>query len=489
MNSSRHTDIRIPYIIDNNRKVMTVNAEITGIRSYHDIYPAVMSEDDPHNAYGEKVTFMTPGDAVWMKSSPSTFSRISFRDDLRQESIPEEGGLECLEVKVKWPAEQIGAYRMKADMYHVFIYGRDDIGEMMVFYADEVNMMDNLALPPEIIHGVRFQEYISLYLPVQWASDGERIYIVITPVTADGTMALDNTSAGSSYFMDESGERFVVLQEADPLSYSIKYHILYERSEFDSLYDRLRSRYFEDSHSTFLRVMIASRYNGSLVIDRIFKFNDADIITGDEYSISFNDIFAGMPAESLRGEGFVIMSSLEAYIGDVTVKDIENDEYEGLTLSLPSNSIPLTDNIIDMISAGSDNIILSLNGEIIKYIDNMSTTIRVPNIIQNTTISISNPAGAGSGVVKPVFVRAYPLESIVLHRDVKENILINLDTYLGKTDTFYLKACGVYFPEYSRLYDGVVFNVNGSLLNASSGTYYICDADKNLITTGKFTVE
>ena len=485
---SRLTDIRIPYIIDNDQKVMTVNAEITDERSYHDVYPAEMSADDPNNIYREHITFLTPANTVWMKSSPSTFSKLDFKRDLGIESIPEEGGLECIRMKIKWPIEQIGTYRPGADKYHVFIYGRDDTG-MIVFYAGEVSMIDNLACKPEIIHGVRFQEQTYIYLPSQWINNDNRIYITITPVTGSGTDALDNTSAGSSYFAGNIESSFKIIQSISPKDYSITYHIIYENDNFDSLYDRLKYKYFDNDHSVFMRVMVASRYAGTLLIDKIFKFNDKTIITGDEYSIPFDDIFADINLGTLRGEGFSVMSSIEVYSGNKNESDIENDEYDGLTISLPSNILPLTDEIIDILIEKKDDVILSLNGEIIKYIDNMSTTIRVPNIIQNTSISITNPAGGESGVVKPVFVRAYPLENITLHRDIKENILINLDTYLGKTSTFYLKVCGVYFPEYSRLYDGVVFNVNGSLLNVSSGTYYICDSDKNLITTGKFSVE
>lgn len=489
---NRSANIIIPYLIDNIQKKMSIRAEILQDTVYKDIYPAIMGADSKYNFYNTDVTFMTPEPNVSIKTSASTFSHIGFSKDIGQDSYPEEGGSSCVEVRIYWPIEQIGTYRKCADEYNIFLYHYTDAG-MIIFYSDNINVMNNKACQTKKYNDILYQEYISLYIPEEYKD--KQLYISITPVHQPGDFALDNASSGSAFFTDPSGDDINIIQDINYEEQSITYNIMYKNTKFSSLYDRLNKIYFKNnasskSHTAFMRVMIVSRYNEDMIINSLFKFDDSLVKIGNEYSVKLDDVFGSdRNIEALRNEGYVILSSLEVYVGDVSIDDVECDEYDGLTLSYPTNSIPLINHTLDMISCIPDNNILSMHNIITKHIEDMSTIIRVPNIIENNTITITHPEGSGSGVVKPVFVRAYPLDNIVLHRDVKENISIDLSTYLGKVSTFYLKVCGVYFPEYSRLYDGVVFNINGNVLTSTSGTYYICDEDKNLVTTGKFTVE
>ena len=489
---NREANIVIPYLIGDTQKKMTVHAEVINNIIYKDMYPAVMDMSNKYNFFGSDIVFLTPWPFVTIKNSPSTFSSLRFDVELGQDSCPEDGGTACVEIKLYWPVEQIGVYRSGADKYNIFLYCYDQ-DKMMVFYSDTINIMNNSACPPAKYNDILYQEVSSLYLPVEYKN--KQIYLSITPSTMNEKSALDNSSTGSSFFSGVIGDNINIIQSIDYIKQAITYNISYKNTKFSSLYDRINNLYFKDSiaeksHTSLMRVMIASRYNESMIINKLFKFDDKIIKNGDEYSIPLDNIFGkDRDVRWMDGEGYIILSSLEVYTGDVEIDDIENDEYSGLTLSYPSNQIPLITHTLDIISFPPSDTILSLYDELMKHIDNMSTTIQVPNIIENNTITITQPTGSGSGVVKPVFVRAYPLDNIVLHRDVKENISIDLSTYLGKVNTFYLKVCGVYFPEYSRLYDGVVFNVNGNVLTSTSGTYYICDEDKNLVTTGKFTVE
>ena len=97
--------------------------------------------------------------------------------------------------------------------------------------------------------------------------------------------------------------------------------------------------------------MIVSRYNEDMIINSLFKFDDSLVKIGNEYSVKLDDVFGSdRNIEALRNEGYVILSSLEVYVGDVSIDDVECDEYDGLTLSYPTNSIPLINHTLDMIS-------------------------------------------------------------------------------------------------------------------------------------------
>ena len=94
-----------------------------------------------------------------------------------------------------------------------------------------------------------------------------------------------------------------------------------------------------------------------------------------------------------------------------------------------------------------------------------------------------------SGVIKPVFYQTFPIEKIVVHRDVTQNVCINLDEYKSKASKLYIKICGNYFQEYSRTIDGVLFTINGSNITSNTGNYYICNENKEFITSGKYVCE
>lgn len=95
------------------------------------------------------------------------------------------------------------------------------------------------------------------------------------------------------------------------------------------------------------------------------------------------------------------------------------------------------------------------------------------------------------GIVKPVFIQAKASAGIVVHPQVNENIIINLDRYKSSVSTFTLKIEGAYFSEIARMPNGIVFNIQGNKLpgTITEGIYYILNEMGDLVTTGKYTYE
>ena len=114
----------------------------------------------------------------------------------------------------------------------------------------------------------------------------------------------------------------------------------------------------------------------------------------------------------------------------------------------------------------------------------VNTTVRQELVMNSQTDS-------HVGIVKPVFIQAKASAGIVVHPQVNENIIINLDRYKSSVSTFTLKIEGAYFSEIARMPNGIVFNIQGNKLPGSitEGIYYILNEMGDLVTTGKYTYE
>ena len=122
----------------------------------------------------------------------------------------------------------------------------------------------------------------------------------------------------------------------------------------------------------------------------------------------------------------------------------------------------------------------SLDMEVNKY--------NVVNVIENQVVSVERPADYRSNIVKPVFVKVQETDSIRLYSSVTENIVINLDAYKNKVNSFILKIGNTNCYEIGRINSGIVFKVIGSSLSSGEGTYYILNEDGEMVTNGKYTI-
>lgn len=113
------------------------------------------------------------------------------------------------------------------------------------------------------------------------------------------------------------------------------------------------------------------------------------------------------------------------------------------------------------------------------------------NISVRQELIMNSQTDSHVGIVKPVFIQAKASAGIVIHPQVNENIIINLDRYKSSVSAFTLKIEGAYFSEIARMPNGIVFNVQGNKLPGAitEGIYYILNEMGDLVTTGKYTYE
>ena len=112
----------------------------------------------------------------------------------------------------------------------------------------------------------------------------------------------------------------------------------------------------------------------------------------------------------------------------------------------------------------------------------------VVNIIENKVVSVERPQDYKTNVVKPIFVKVQDTDTIRLHRNVTENISINLDAYKNKVSSFVIKIGDMNYYEIGRINSGIVFKIVGSNLPENDGIYYILNESGELVTSGKYNV-
>ena len=122
----------------------------------------------------------------------------------------------------------------------------------------------------------------------------------------------------------------------------------------------------------------------------------------------------------------------------------------------------------------------SLNMEVNNY--------KVVNVIENKIVSVERPSDYRANIYKPIFVKVQETDSIRLHSAVTENIVINLDAYKNKVNSFILKVGDTNYYEIGRINSGIVFKVVGNSLPSEDGIYYILNEDGELVTSGKYTI-
>ncbi len=394
-------------------------------------------------------------------------------------------------LNVWFPIEQLSTYYKKYNLYHLFVYTYAN-DELYILYSNVIDSMNNLSGTPFIYKGVRYQEYQEIPLSHIYASQiteyTSQIYISITSVSKDGDVYYTNTNTfpGASFISANQSPLSLALTVHD--SSTNGFHL-----QVDNLVDDINStfptyiknKYFDSGECTlFYRFLIVDKYNEEVLVDKLVKKDFSRVNT---FSIPYTDIFKTeddlkkVSSDLSYPVGLQVVVNIEAYSGSLKVDDIDDDTYPVITIS--SNPLMLSECIWGQMRAA---ITYNFNSTSLKKkIDDMSTNISVKNVVETKTIKVNQ--NTTEGVIKPVFYRAYPLDAVVLHKDVKENILVNLDGYLSQVSKFYIKINGEVFGEYARVYDGVVFTVDG--LSGEDGVYYILDEDKQLVTSGKFTFE
>lgn len=367
---------------------------------------------------------------------------------------------------------------------------------MTVLYSDIINTLDNIAGSSFIYKGIRYQEYCEIPITcVHEAMTGTyaaQIYISMNCVSQDDVVYYSavNTGSGSSFIQSQQRPMTLSLSSEDEDSrYAFKCALSSwtDNNENNYINKYLAEKYFDGStdFTSFVRFMIVDKYAESILYNYI-----TPMILSNEVILNWSELFPS--EETIKSISLdlscplssQIVVSYEIYAGEGLVAEPEDADP---VITITSSPMTITEDLWGRILARdlyTKKYATDFNN-IIKDLDTMATTVTIPNIIENKIIKVNQTTS--EGVIKPVFYRAYELDTVVFHTDIEENILINLDGYLSTVDTFYLKVGDSIFKEYARLSDGVVFTVSG--LIGTTGRFYVLDEDKKLVTSGKYTFD
>lgn len=518
--TTNRTNIVVPYTLETSslQKSMSFCCEL----SHHS------------NTNSEPVYKVLDGNkTIYRGYSPVYFSRTnSIKYEKRTVTRLSTEENSDLYIRVYFPGEQVSTYIPRATLYFINIYTYYN-GNKVDLFSNALDSYDNLACAPIFSDSIRYQEYQDIRIPDPNAlaqelllirhGDGSTedlleemsnlINISIQPVIREGEstlLARRNTQAGVSIipfvgntsihltnklnFETDSIDTTITFNKSIAPTLSAYIHKIYDR-------EKMEDPTHVNQATAYLRYFLINRADERIYFDKSYLYEDPSRLnispTGEKFSLTFEDFLEPLKEKAeeenlelwqLWEEGLQVAIYLEIYDTKVNESEIPEDEFSlGREIRISSQSISLTEGIWKKFIEYGDIEGIDTN-ELKQQIEDMKQPITVINTISQQTVQV-NQNGGSAGVIKPVFFRAYPTQEIILHRDMKENIAVNLDEYKNKVDMFYLKLCGNYFAEYARTYDGVVFAINSNVITSNTGTYYICDKDKNFITSGKYKCE
>lgn len=493
------TRVSIPYTANNSSTKRSMNLLCKLIKTSNDnvlrdVYEGSINAkisaggrmvDNPDSFFDMDVVYKGFEQKCYIKENPIKHSLIeTSKNDMQETS--------AYIVRVYFPMEGIYTYYKNAIRYHVSIYTYmkgASLGmqsKRIYLYSGVLNSYDNIACDSILHKGISYQEYQDIHICdiTNFIESGVEnseyiLNVTVQPVYIEGSSiyAYENISQGSSslsYYIEDSLQ---VVPSFDDINREIDVNFYRNTEKVSNIHNYIASHYGPDFH-TYIRYFVVDKYDEIIYIDKMFEF------TGEDVSISYESLFGGKFEQWADwNEGMQLSVSLEVYNKEINIKDILEGGWSScFSISMQSEDYPITLNRFKFILPNDvENINLT----------NIDMTVNSYNVtceIVNQNINI-NQTSVGNGMIKPVFFKAYDISKIKVHRDVFENVCVNLDEYKNKIDKFYIKICGNYFPEYARTIDGVVFNINGAVITSNTGSYYICDGDKNYITSGKYECE
>lgn len=242
---------------------------------------------------------------------------------------------------------------------------------------------------------------------------------------------------------------------------------------YDSLTDYLNETYGIDADNDSIKYEVVLKSNDEIIEGPTIDFageSDAGYI---KQSYNLLDL--------LETDGIeIFFSSWDNYEHGWNIVASLNVTTENEEFVIISNALPITQDIFSILVNGG--------AKQINITDMTINTYNVVNKIENTIVQLERPNESKSNVIQPVFFRTKDSEVLTLHPVVTENICINLDDYKSKVEKFILQIDGNLFNQIGANHYGILFKIPANFISSktTSGTYYILNESKELVTTGKF---
>lgn len=350
--------------------------------------------------------------------------------------------------------------------YHEFVEF-DFIDPFYLMYSDDwIDFRHNICGEPLGINNTGSALQVSLFV----VDENNNIYLI-----------KDNWVGGyTNFYITDNKNDMMSLDlstSLDPLGFKLSIKM---NTEYDWLLTYLMETYGLSTSRHNIKYEFVIKNKDSIMPGPIVGYNG-----NETYGLSTQYIKWGSIANNESIKTF--FSSWENFeegwnfVASLVVYDDYNADDKIELFSIVSNEIPITQHLFSILINGGAEKIIDLS-------DMNITQYNVVNKIENKIFQIERPNASKDNIVQPVFYRVKDLETLTLHPIVTENISINLDDYKSKTDKFTLLIEGCKFAQIGSNKYGVLFKITANTIPASAitGTYYILDANDELVTTGKY---
>lgn len=492
MISISKTNILIPFTSDrfSDQRYMNMLCELKKDDNIENsfLYEYSIDEDDETNFFNTYIKYKGSSSNFYIKSNPVSFNKYICNETDNATPLP-------YFMRLYFPLESVYTYIKGATKFLVEIYSyrivRDENNkqrlEKLYLFSDILNSNNNLACSQFKDNGIVYQEYQDVRINVpELINNSEdwngNINITIHVVDDEGDIIYNcnSTYPGKAVICSNKYINKYINLTCD-LDYKNR---ALKTACNSSITDYLNSINI-NNYTAICRVLVKDDYDEELYINKIYKLDDIN----QDFIVPFNDVFAEFTDWSTWKDGIKLVTRYEIYKDLVVDWDStdptpeEQIEYSDcMNIYIQSQTVSLTEDIFRFLLPvdRAENININLYD---------MPDFKVVNKIINRSVNVVQNTSGVSGVIKPVFYQTFPIEKIVVHRDVTQNVCINLDEYKSKASKLYIKICGNYFQEYSRTIDGVLFTINGSNITSNTGNYYICNENKEFITSGKYVCE
>lgn len=121
------------------------------------------------------------------------------------------------------------------------------------------------------------------------------------------------------------------------------------------------------------------------------------------------------------------------------------------------------------------------------FINNVTCVIK--RNVEDSADAVAQRSSQPRILYKPIFYRAFDLQTINIKSMLKQNVGINLAEYMTKVESFKMVINDMHIVEYARNDVYTIFQIDASQLTAESGEYHILNQDGEYISSGKWSLK
>ena len=331
--------------------------------------------------------------------------------------------------------------------------------------------------------------------PVEYDEETNQYLSIMSCSGSSNSIVLEDKEEDEMY-LSINHNAFKFSQESQPqITCKLNFHNSYEYN-FEGLKEYLSETYNVNVEDVQLSYDLSLRND-----DDIYFYNSVSEIKELNYKFSNIDEIGMSDFERISWEWvetYEQQNNSPLYLQamcNIYIKSTADEDFR-LFLYFKSNKIPFTSELCSYFVSPRSRIFDTLDDfwnikKInLQYLNMNYYSINAVNKTENIIKHFDYVSqDSKSNIIQPVFYQTHPLSSLVIHRDVNENIAINLDQYKSKVKRFKLKIGNAIISEAGRVKTGVIFIIKANQIAGvdSSGVYYVINEKNDVITSGNYT--